>query len=192
MKMQVAGLTKCSLIDYPEHIAAVVFVGGCNYECWYCQNCQILKHSANTMDFSDVLKFLAGRVGVLDGVVFSGGEATTCRYLEDMIVAVRDLGFKIKLDTNGTNPDIVKNLVEKKLLDFIAMDIKATWAKYREIVGENTYLREVQKSLNYIKNCGVAHQFRTTSAPCLKADDLEIIKTYVGDSNFVINSYVKV
>ena len=126
--MKFAGFLKNSFVDYPKEIAAVVFTLGCNFNCWYCHNRGIIdkeKYNKPLIDESEVLDFLQSRKGFIDGLVISGGEPTLYgEELKEFIKKVKNLGLKVKLDTNGTNPNFVKNLIDEKLIDFVAMDVK--------------------------------------------------------------------
>ena len=134
--MQIAGIEKSSLVDYPTKIAAVIFTLGCNFRCPYCHNPNLITavSSSSLFDESAVLDFLKQRQGKLDAVVVSGGEPTLHKDLKEFFKKVKDLGFLTKLDTNGSNPDVLVDLVQSNLLDYIAMDIKAPLEKYSNVV----------------------------------------------------------
>ena len=134
--MQIAGLQKSSLLDYPSKIAAVVFTQGCNFRCPYCHNPNLISmvSCSEFMQEAVLFNFLRGRVGKIDSVVVSGGEPTLQKDLESFFSKIKEMGFLTKLDTNGTNPDVVKKLIDKGLSDYIAMDIKAPLEKYSAIV----------------------------------------------------------
>ncbi len=171
MKFNIVGLQKNSFIDYPASISTVVFTPGCNMNCWYCHNCEIINQTEGTISVDDVLEFLRERVGFIDAVVVTGGEPTLQSELPAFFRAVKEMGFKTKLDTNGTNLAILKHLVEEKLLDYIAMDIKAPFEKYGKITMLPD-IAEVQNSVELIKNCGVDYEFRTTFAPNLYEEEI--------------------
>ena len=135
--MRIAGLERCSLIDYPGKMAAVVFTPGCNLDCFYCHNRTLLAPSAtfNAIPFPDVLDWLRKRQGLLDAVVISGGEPTLQADLDDFVREVRAMDYAVKLDTNGTRPAVLAFLIDEGLLDYIAMDIKAPPDKYESICG---------------------------------------------------------
>ncbi|MBS4760782.1 MAG: anaerobic ribonucleoside-triphosphate reductase activating protein [Clostridium sp.] len=162
--MNIAGLQKSSLLDYPSKIAAVVFTLGCNFRCPYCHNPNLITavSSEKLLDEAAVFDFLSLRKGKLDAVVVSGGEPTLQSDLENFFVKLKKLGFLTKLDTNGTNPETVQNLIDKHLVDYIAMDIKAPLEKYEEITGRKTDVEKIEKSINLIAESGVDYEFRTT------------------------------
>lgn len=162
--VRIGGLQKSSLIDYPGKISAIVFTQGCNFRCPYCHNPELIIESdtANNIAVSDLLGFLKTRVDKLDGVVITGGEPTLQTGLIDLIKEIRELGFLVKLDTNGTNPEMLKRLIDEKLIDYIAMDIKAPIEKYKEIVCTNIDTSKIIESIELVKNSGLGYEFRTT------------------------------
>ena len=121
------GLNKTTLLDYPGRVAATVFLGGCNFRCPFCQNSSLVLHPSEEPEISEeeVLRFLKKRTGILEGVCISGGEPTLSADLEDFIVKIREMGYPVKLDTNGTQPEVLKDLAEKDLIQMAAVDIKA-------------------------------------------------------------------
>ena len=131
--MKIAGFQKTSFVDYPKIVSCVVFTPGCNMRCSYCHNKHILSGNIPEVDELAVLDYLRKRVGVISGVVVSGGEPTLQNDLERFVTVVKNMGYKIKLDTNGTNPEVLKSLCEKGLVDYVAMDLKAPIEKYSEI-----------------------------------------------------------
>ena len=147
--IKIAGFQKNTFIDYPGKIAAIIFLGGCNFVCYYCHNNDILCNSSNKVDFAEVLEELREQVGFLDGVVISGGEPTLYPHIQSIISKIRELGFKIKLDTNGSNFEILKGLD----VDCIAMDVKAPLHRYKEITGYED-IDEIKKSIEYVKARG--------------------------------------
>jgi len=170
-QIKIAGFQKNSFIDYPGKIASVIFLGGCNFVCHYCHNNEILSHSSNTIDFGDVLDDLREQVGFIDGVVITGGEPTLHPHLKDIIREIKALGFLVKLDTNGTNPEILNGLN----VDYIAMDIKAPLERYPEIVGVDTSLENIKQSIDFLKNGKTDYMFRLTLSPLLTEDDIKQI-----------------
>lgn len=162
--MQIAGLQKTSLIDYPAKIASVVFTLGCNFRCPYCHNPNLIAavSSDNLFDETVVFDFLKQRQGKIDAIVVSGGEPTLQKDLITFFMKVKELGFLTKLDTNGSNPDILLNLVNSNLVDYIAMDIKSPLEKYSNVVGRNVDILKIQESIDILMQCGVDYEFRTT------------------------------
>ena len=123
--MIISGLLKTTLLDYPQHVAATIFLGGCNFRCPFCHNSDLLEGTDGLFSKEEVLTFLKKRAGILEGVCITGGEPTLHRDLEPFIREIRSLGLLVKLDTNGYRPDVLKDLCNKNLLDYVAMDIKS-------------------------------------------------------------------
>ena len=185
--MKIAGFVPLSLCDYPGHIAAVVFTRGCNFKCPFCHNWHLIPHeseSAGLLDVEEIFATLKGRLSALQGVVVSGGEPILQKNLEPFLVRIKELGLKVKLDTNGANPGILRSLLEENLLDFVAMDIKAPWHKYHLLSGVECDVDALQESVDLIASSGVDHQFRTTQYHDMLDDaDYAEIKRQVPDSS---------
>ncbi len=181
--MKIHSYLKTSLIDYPAHLACVIFSCGCNWNCWYCLNQDMINFSqTGNVQENEILQFLDERKNFLDGVVLCGGEPTLQPDLENFILKIKNLGYDVKLDTNGTNPDILKNLIEKNLIDYVAMDIKAPLEEYEKIVGKNTCIDKVKKSINLLKSNLIDYEFRTTCATNLTEEDLYKISEQISGS----------
>lgn len=189
--MKFAGLIKNSFVDFPNNISAVVFTFGCNFNCWFCHNRKIIEgEKVEKFSEEDILNFLEKRKGQLDGLVISGGEPTLSSGLKEFIIKVKNMGFLIKLDTNGTNPHILRNLLEENLLDFVAMDVKTSPKKYCEITQKNVDLKKIEESINLLKNSKINYEFRTTFAPDVKLSDIEEIGKLISNSKaFAIQKY---
>ena len=192
--MIIAGLVKASCVDYPGKLSAVVFTQGCNMRCSFCHNRALLPTSgppAMAYDPEEVLAWLQTRQGLLDGVVVSGGEPTLRPGLVPFLRRVKELGFALKLDTNGTRPQVVQGLLRQGLVDFIAMDLKAPLRRYREICGsEEVNLDDLRRSVELIKNSGIAYQFRTTLAPQLGQADIQAIREdFLVGEHYVLQPY---
>ena len=195
--MIIAGLQKMTITDFPENVACILFLKGCNFRCPYCQNSELIDYKIddNYILKEEVFDFLKKRQGVLDGVVISGGEPTVNKDLPKLIKEIRDLGFKIKLDTNGTNPQMLKELLEDGLIDYVAMDIKNVQTKYLETAGlseKNVQILEnVQKSIDILKKSKVDHEFRTTIMKNYhNIEDLEEINKLIGkDEKYFIQNF---
>ena len=167
-------LTKFTHLDYPNQLACIVWLSGCNMRCAYCYNADIVYAKNGSQSLGDVLEFLKTRIGLLDAVVLSGGEATTHNLVE-FCKEVKKLGFKIKLDTNGTNPSQVKQLVEKQLLNYIALDYKAPQNKFQTITKSNKY-NTFSKTLEYLLDVEIDFEVRTTlHADLLDEEDINEI-----------------
>lgn len=159
----IGGLEPCSFIDFPGCLSAVVFLRGCNLRCPFCHNAALIKSDGpRVMEGSEIIEFLASRRGRLDGVVFSGGEPTLQRGLPSLIEAARGLGFKIKLDTNGTRPELLSELLGDALLDYVALDLKDEPTAYARWLGMLEGPEVLLRSLDLIKASGVDHELRTT------------------------------
>ena len=161
--MDFVGIDKFSLLDFEDKISCVLFCKPCNFRCPFCHNGTTVLEAETTIPFDDILEYLESRKGLIDAVVVSGGEPTLMPDLKEKIIALRKLGFLIKLDTNGTNPETIKDLYESGLIDYVAMDIKNSFKKYPLTVGvKNAYLDKVSQSIQYLMNSGIDYEFRTT------------------------------
>lgn len=163
--MQILGLEKMSLVDYDGLVAATVFTGGCNFLCPFCHNSPLVLDFKQlpTIPEEEVLSYLTKRKGIVDGVCVSGGEPTLQKDLPLFIEKIKALGYKVKLDTNGTNPDLIKTLNENGLVDYFAMDIKNDKASYAKIIGFDKYdTKKVEKSVEYFLSGNADYEFRTT------------------------------
>lgn len=161
--MDFVGIDKFSLLDYDENVSVVLFAPTCNFRCPFCHNGQSVLENNLAIPFDEILEFLKTRTGLIDAVVVSGGEPTLMNDLVTKIEKIKELGFKIKLDTNGTNPDVLRELLRKNLLNYIAMDIKNNGDKYAETVGvTNPLLSKIKESISIIMNSGIDYEFRTT------------------------------
>jgi pyruvate formate lyase activating enzyme len=172
--MLIGGLQRFSLIDYPGKISAVIFTQGCNFRCPYCHNPELVGFDREDLIEEDyVLSFLEERRGKIDGVVLTGGEPTLQSDLVDFLKEIKNLGFLIKLDTNGSCPEVIEELLEAKLLDYIAMDIKASLENYSEITNAKVDIGKIKRSIDVIMHSGVTYEFRTTVVKSqLKMDDI--------------------
>lgn len=162
--MRICGLQKLAMVDFPGKLAATVFTGGCNLRCPFCHNAPLVTHLEEAEHFSEeeVLDFLRRRQGLLDGVVLSGGEPLLHDGVGAFLRKVRDLGFAVKLDTNGTNPDMLEALAQEGLLDYAAMDIKNSPDRYAETCGGVDLLGPVKRSATLLMAGAVDYEFRTT------------------------------
>jgi len=185
--MKIAGFVPLSLCDYPGHIAAVIFTQGCNFRCPFCHNGHLISEDsegAEMLDESSFFPLLEERRLKLQGVVVSGGEPTLQPDLQNFLLKIKDLGLKTKLDTNGAHPAVLSELLGRKLLDFIAMDIKAPWHKYDSLSGINCDVITLQQSVDLIASSGIDHQFRTTQAHhLLDETDYAAIKSQIPASS---------
>ena len=162
--MIIHGLQKMTLLDFPGQVACTVFLGGCEFRCPFCHNADLLDMSApGIMDDDELLEFLKKRKGLLDGVAFTGGEPLLRKDLPELLARVRDIGYKIKVDTNGDHPDLLKEIVQAGLADYIAMDVKNSPARYAETIGWETFdTAPVDESIQFLLSGQVMYEFRTT------------------------------
>ena len=169
----IAGLQKMTLLDFPGKVACTVFLQGCNYRCPFCHNSQLLERSGEPfMEEGAFLEFLEKRKGLLDAVCVTGGEPTLYKELPAFLKAIKELGFLVKLDTNGSRPDVLKAVVEDGLVDYVAMDIKNGPAGYPETVGlKKVDMEAVEESIRYLISGQVEYEFRTTLVEPLHTDD---------------------
>lgn len=186
--MIIAGLQKTTLIDYPGKLACVVFLAVCNFRCPWCYSAELVlpvkiakQPRLSEKEFFD---FLRQRKGLLEGVVLCGGEPTVNKELPKFIEKIKGMGFSVKLDTNGSNPKMLKDLVGRGLVDYVAMDIKASLKNpiYKNIIGEEIKLENIEESVEFLKNSDIDSEFRTTAVDTIhkKEDFLEIAKWISG------------
>jgi pyruvate formate lyase activating enzyme len=192
--LNISGLQKISLIDYPEHVACVVFTKGCNLRCPYCHNPELVDPSnleAQEIPVPELFSFLKSRQGLLDGVCITGGEPTLHGDLRDFIEKTRAMGFRIKLDTNGSRPETLSELLEKELLDYVAMDVKVPLEKYSSEMGFQEDISYISRSIEILENSSVKHEFRTTVVPGIhsREDMAGIGKMIEGADLFFIQNF---
>jgi pyruvate formate lyase activating enzyme len=174
--MRIGGLEKSTLIDYPGKVACILYTIGCNFRCPYCHNPELVDETASEIPLSTIWNFLEDRKGLLDGVVITGGEPTIHEDLPDVIKKIKEMGFQVKLDSNGTRPAMLKRLIKEKLVDYIAMDIKAPLEVYTYTVGRPVLPETLRQSIEIIKNSGMDYEFRTTVVKkLLSFEDIEQI-----------------
>lgn len=188
--MKIGGFTRFSLIDYPGHVAAVVFTQGCNLRCPYCHNPELVypEQYGPLVAEAEVETFLAKRRGQIEGIVISGGEPTLQPDLPAFIMKLHWYGYKVKLDTNGTNPEMLKQLLASGQLDFVAMDVKAPFAKYHTLAGVKADTSAIRESIAAIKASAVAHEFRITlDTRYLVSEDLTEIYRFTMPDSLTVN-----
>jgi len=183
-------LTPFTHLDYPNHLACIIWFAGCNMRCDYCYNTDIVFAKNGNHSLDDMLEFLKTRVGMLDGVVLSGGEATT-HALEWFCKEIKKLGFLIKLDTNGSNPTAIKELLDLNLLDFVALDYKAPKDKYIQITHSNTY-DKFSDTLDLLINSDIEFEVRTTlHNDLLHVEDINNIISDLVSKNYTKPYYLQ-
>lgn len=192
--MKIKGLQKTTLLDFPEKLACTVFTGGCNFRCPFCHNASLVLRAGEAQEISeaDFFNYLNKRKGMLDGVCITGGEPTLCPDLEDFIKKIKELGLLVKLDTNGTFPEKIESLLDKGLVDYVAMDIKNSKSKYALTAGISEFSDSVEKSINIIINKAPDYEFRTTVVRELHTpqDIAEIAKWIRNSKKYFLQAYV--
>lgn len=193
--MRIGGLQKTTLIDFPGKIAATIFTIGCPFRCLYCHNPELVvpDRFCSEIPIETVMHFLEKRAHQLEGLCISGGEPTVHSDLQQFISRVKGLGYLIKLDTNGVNPHVLKNIFQDKTVDYIAMDIKSPINRYSEIIVTKNIEEKIQQSIQLIMNSGIDYEFRTTTAkPLLSIKDFKGIGSLInGAKRHYIQNYVK-
>lgn len=185
-------LMPVSMADYPGHVAATIFVSGCNFCCPYCHNSSLIKAVDEGRISEEIsLSYLIKRSNLLDGVCITGGEPTLWGGLEGFIKRIKEIGFKVKLDTNGARPEVLKRLISGGLVDYVAMDIKAPLNKYHFFVKDKSDILRVNKSAELLMSSGLGYEFRTTvHEKLLNVDDFEEIGEWLkGAERYVIQGY---
>ena len=191
--MIIGGFQKFSLIDYPGNLSAVIFTRGCNFRCPFCHNPELVlpDHYSQTIPEEEIFAVLKKRTQQLDGIVVTGGEPTIHDDLGVFLSIIKELGYLIKLDTNGTRPGIIQKLATAGLVDFFAMDIKAPLDKYKLLTATKVDTDAIQQSIDIIRNSGIQYQFRTTMVKgMLDFPDLINIRNLVGrQSPYVVQHF---
>ena len=191
--MTINGMQKLTLLDYPGNVACLIVTQGCNFRCPFCHNSGLLDMNNNCekIDEKEVFKYLEKRKGLLDGVCISGGEPLLQKDIEYFIRKVKDLGYKVKLDTNGSSPKKLKQLIEEGLIDYVAMDIKNDFLNYDKTAGMCTNIDNIKKSIEIIENSNIEYEFRTTIVKQFHdVGKLEKIIQYIGpNARYYIQNY---
>lgn len=195
--MLIAGVQKLTTLDYPGKLAAIVFTAGCNFRCGYCHNPhlvdpeQVKKQTDDLIPENVFFNFLKTRKGLIDGVCITGGEPTLHSDLPEFALKVKEAGFLVKIDTNGTRPEVLKKITENKAVDYFAMDIKTSLSKYKNLARTELALEEIKKSKDFIQNCGLPYEFRTTAIKEKHTEDIfeEIGEWIRGSENYFIQNF---
>lgn len=191
--MNFAGMQKLTLLDYPGKVACIVFTKGCNFRCPFCHNASLVEGGQGPLiSDTEVLAFLSKRMGVLEGICISGGEPLLQKDIADFMRKVKKLGYAVKLDTNGSNPEILQDLISEGLVDYVAMDIKNTFEKYDKTCGTEVDISKIKKSIEILKTSKIDYEFRTTLVNELHtlSDVEEIGKELKGNSKYFLQSFV--
>ena len=189
--MNIGGLQKTSLLDYPDNISAIIWTIGCNFRCPFCYNKDLVLGKVGVIPEEEVLSFLEKRKGMLEGLVISGGEPLMQNDIVQFAEKVKKLQYLIKIDTNGTYPEKLKELIDKKLVDYIAMDVKAPKKKYDKLTDVKTDIKKIEKSIEIIRNSVPDYEFKTTFVPELlaKEDIVSIAKWLKGSKRFYLQQF---
>jgi len=192
--MKIGGFQPFSLSDYPGCVSAIVFTQGCNFRCPFCHNSSLVLPEcyAPLIPEEEILKILNERKGKLDGVVITGGEPTIQSDLIAFVKKIKDLGYKVKLDTNGSKPEVIEELISQKLIDYFALDIKSPWHKYSTLAGVNVSVDKIKETLFLLLQSLIPCDFRTTFArPLLDEEDTKEIQTYLPpDKKLIIQRFI--
>lgn len=191
--MRIGGFQKLTLIDFPGLVAAIVFTQGCNFRCRFCHNPELVLPELfrDPLAPEEILEYLRNRQGRLEGVVITGGEPTIQEGLADFITRVKELGYALKLDTNGSHPEVLSSLLASKLLDYIAMDVKSSLENYPRVTAIDCDTAKIKESIDLIINSGVPYQFRTTLVKGLcPEEELMAIQPLIAKANhYVLQSF---
>ena len=198
--MKIAGLQKVTLLDYPGKVASTIFLAGCNMKCLFCQNVDLVYNSdkINRIELDEIINFFKNRVGKIEGVCITGGEPLLNNDISELLHPLKELKFNIKIDTNGTNPSLLKKIIDENLVDMVAMDIKSSKKKYLKIIGlenekldvENFFIN-INESINILKTSNIDYEFRTTCVKGLHTiEDMEDIGLMIkGAKKYFLQNY---
>jgi len=189
--MKIGGFQKTSMLDYPDKLSAIIWTIGCNFRCPFCYNKQLVFNEVEIIREDDILKFLEKRKGKLEALSISGGEPLINDDIFYFIEKVKKLGYLIKIDTNGTFPTKLENLIDRKIVDYVSMDIKAPKLKYYQLCGVDVDISKIEESIEIIKNDVADYEFKTTIVPgMLKKDDIiEIAKWLKGSKRYYLQQF---
>ena len=189
--MKIGGFQKTSLLDFPDIISAIIWTQGCNFHCPFCYNRDLVEGSVKLIPEEEIISFLKKRKKLLEGLVISGGEPLLQKDIAEFISKIKKLGYKVKIDTNGTYPKKLKELIEKKLIDYVSMDVKAPKNKYDKLSGVKTDIKKIEESIGIIQRSDVDYEFKTTFIPNLltKEDIISIAKWLEGSKKFFLQQF---
>lgn len=188
--MIISGLVKSSLVDFPGLVSCILFLPGCNYNCFYCHNRSLIDGTHEIIDNSEIKLFLKKRRGMIDGVVITGGEPTLQPDLKQYIKMLKDMDYKVKLDSNGSDPKLIEEFLKEKLVDYFAIDYKAPCARYEEICGKDAHADEVLETIGILLKNNADFEVRTTVIPQFSENDLiQMAKELPILPRYVLNRY---
>lgn len=194
--MKIAGIQKVTLLDFPGHIACTIFTRACNFRCPFCHNMELVTNvnNSNDIDENEIIEFLKTRVGKLQGVCITGGEPLISDDIIYFMRKIKEIGFKIKIDTNGTFPQRINTALKEKIIDMIAMDIKSSEENYNFVAGANVDIEKIKESIKIIKNSDIDYEFRTTCVKGLheKKDFEGIGKLIEGANKYYLQNFRQV
>ncbi len=192
--MLIGGLQKFSLIDYPGKLSAIIFTQGCNFRCPYCHNPELVdpQQFSPLLDEREVLRFLETRKNRLDAVEVTGGEPTLQKDLLPFLKKIKEMGFLVKLDTNGSHPEIVQQAIKEKLVDYLALDVKAPLEKYREVTCSKIDPQTIKRIIDLIMASGLDYEFRTTIVKSMLSPDdiLKIAQLIQGADFYALQAFI--
>lgn len=187
----IAAFQRAGMLDWPGRLAATVFMAGCTLRCPYCHNPELVASARHSQPLDDLIEHIRSRRGWLDGVVITGGEPTASHGLFEILAMLRSEGVPVKLDTNGTDPDVLTSILARDLVDFVALDVKATPERYERATGSSTAWPRVERSITAIMDSKVAHEFRTTCYPLAVGpnDLVHIASRLAGGDRYVLQQF---
>lgn len=192
--MNIKGIHKTSLIDYPGKICSILFTGGCNLRCRYCYNPDLACNNCSLETFTneETISFVERRKNLIDGISISGGEPTLAKNIDTFIKSVKDISLSVKIDTNGSNPEVIRRLIGKGLLDYVAIDVKTSPDKYEMLTGAQFAFSDVVKTITIVQDAGVDYEIRTTCIPFyVTLDDFVAIRDEIGRvSRYYLQQFV--
>jgi pyruvate formate lyase activating enzyme len=190
--MIIDGFNKLTLLDYPDHIACIIFTRGCNFRCPYCHNSSLIPVDikAGLIDKQDIFDYLEKRKGIIEGIVVTGGEPTIQTGLIDFLRKLREYEVDIKLDTNGLNTKVLKQIIDENLVDYVAMDLKHSLDKYEIAINKKVDTKKIKTSINLLNNSSILHEFRTTLVKEYHSlDDIKEIAKLTGNAPYYLQNF---
>jgi len=191
--MKIAQLLPVTLIEYPGKVSALIYTEGCNFRCPFCHNAELVLPGKykSLIPEKEVLQLLQERSGFLDALAITGGEPTLQPDLIEFLYKVKDLGLLVKLDSNGSRPEVLKLALQLKLVDYVAMDVKTTFDKYDSLIGAQCNCNDIKDSIDIIRGFAPDYEFRTTVAPTITQDDLYDVAEYIkGSKRYYLQKFI--